>query len=129
MHDKSSDWVVVVEIRLSEVDVSAVNDWVKVTVLVQNEIGLEVNLEVLEYQLDVAVVRQEPEVDILFSIYLPMFDCGEFDTHESLVERSGQLNLNICNVEVNVRPLDISPGYFPLKQVEEEAKLVVVRLW
>jgi hypothetical protein len=74
MHDESSDGVIVVEVGLSEVNISAVNDWIKITMLIQYEVSLEVNFEVLEDQLDVAVVGKEPEVDILLSIDLPMFD-------------------------------------------------------
>jgi hypothetical protein len=67
-------------------DVSVVNNWVKIAVFVQLKISLEINLEVFENELDVAVVWQEPEVDILLGINFPVFDSWEFNTKESFVE-------------------------------------------
>ena len=67
-------------------DVSVVNNWVKIAVLVQLKISLEINLEVFENELDVAVVWQEPEVDILLGINFPVFDSWEFNTKESFVK-------------------------------------------
>jgi hypothetical protein len=67
-------------------DVSVVHNWVKITVFVQLKISLEINLEVFENELDVAVVWQEPEVDILLGINFPVFDSWEFNTKESFVE-------------------------------------------
>jgi hypothetical protein len=67
-------------------DVSVVHNWVKIAVFVQLKISLEINLEVFENELDVAVVWQEPEVDILLGINFPVFDSWEFNTKESFVE-------------------------------------------
>jgi hypothetical protein len=55
-------------------------------VFVKLEVGLEINLEVLENQLDVTVVRQEPEVDVLLCIDFPMFNSWELDAKESFIE-------------------------------------------
>jgi len=86
MHDESGDRVVVIKVRLTEMNVSIVNNWVKITVFVQLEVGLEINLEVLENQLDVTVVRQEPEVDVLLCIDFPMFNSWELDAKECFIE-------------------------------------------
>jgi len=86
MHHEGSDGVIVVEIRFSEVNISAVDDWVKVTMLIQLEISLEIEFEILEDQLDVAVVGEEPEVNILGGIDLPVLNGWEFDGHEGLVK-------------------------------------------
>jgi len=98
MHHESSDWVVVVKVGLAEVNVSVVNNWVEVAMLIENKVGLKINLEVFENQLDVAVVGQEPEVDVLLRINFPVLHGREFDTEQGLVERSRQLNLNVGNI-------------------------------
>jgi hypothetical protein len=98
MHNISSDWVVVVKVGLAEVNVSVVNNWVEVAMLIENKVGLKINLEVFENQLDVAVVGQEPEVDVLLRINFPVLHGREFDTEQGLVERSRQLNLNVGNI-------------------------------
>ena len=56
---------------------------------VQNKISLEIKLEVFENELNIAKVGKEPEVNILLSVDLPMFDCWEFHAQEGLVEVSG----------------------------------------
>lgn len=67
-------------------NVSTVNYWIKIAMLVQLKISLEIKFEVLENQLDLTIVWKEPEVDILLGINFPMLDCWEFDGHEGLVE-------------------------------------------
>lgn len=129
VHHKSGDRVVVIEVGLTKVNVSAVNNWVKVTMLVQDKVGLEVKLEVLENQLDVAIVREEPEVDILLGIDLPVLDRWEFDTDQSLVEGAGQLYLDVSNIKIGVGVFNILPVNFPLEQVEEKTELIVVMFW
>ena len=129
VHHKSGDRVIVIEVGLTKVNVSAVNYWVKVTMLVQDKVGLEVKLEVLEDQLDVAIVREEPEVNILLGIDLPVFDCWEFDTDESLVEGAGQLYLDVSNIEIGVGVFNVLPVNLPLEQVEEKTELIVVMFW
>ena len=69
-------------------NVSTVNYWVKVSMFVQDKVSLEIKLEILENQLNIAVVWEEPEVDILVCVYLPMLDCWEFDIDQRLIERS-----------------------------------------
>lgn len=89
MHDEGRDRIVMIEVWLTEVNVCAVDDWVEVTVLIQDKVSLEINLEVLENQLDVAVVGQEPEVNILLGIDLPVFNSWEFHIDKGFVEGSG----------------------------------------
>jgi hypothetical protein len=86
MHDESGDRIIVVKVRLTEMDVSVVNNWVKVTMFVQLEVSLEVNFEIFENQLDVTVIRQEPEVHILLGINFPVLDSWELDTQECLIK-------------------------------------------
>lgn len=49
MHEEGNDRVVMVEVGLSEMDVSVVYDWIKVSILIELQVGLKINLEVLEY--------------------------------------------------------------------------------
>lgn len=57
MHDKSGDRIIMVKIGLTEMDVSIVNNWIKVAMFIQLKVCLEVNFEIFENQLDVTVVR------------------------------------------------------------------------
>ena len=90
MHDEGNDWVVVVQVGLTKVNVCTVDNGVKVTMLIQNEVSLKVKLEVFEYEFHCALVWQEPEVYILVCINLPMLDCWELDVHEGFVKRTRQ---------------------------------------
>lgn len=69
---------------------------------VQNEVSLEINLEVLEYELNLAEVGEEPEVDILLGVDLPVLDRGELHAHERLVKVPGQIDFNVSNIKVNI---------------------------
>jgi len=57
MHDKSGDRIIMIKIGLTEMDVSIVNNWIKVAMFIQLKVCLEVNFEIFENQLDVTVVR------------------------------------------------------------------------
>lgn len=55
MHDKSNNFVIMVEIGLSKLDIAIVNNWIKITILIKNQICLEINIKVLEDKLDLAL--------------------------------------------------------------------------
>lgn len=48
MHDKGSDRIIMIKIGLSEVNICAIDNWVKVTVLIQDKVSFKVDLEILE---------------------------------------------------------------------------------
>lgn len=87
VHEESNDWVVMVKVGFTEVDVSVIHNWVKISVLIQLQVSLEIKLEIFEDKLNIAEIREEPEVDLLFAIYFPMFDCWEFYTDQGFIKR------------------------------------------
>lgn len=126
MHDEGGNRVLVVQVRLSEVDVHFLNNWVQVALLVQLKGGAHVDAEVLEYQLYRTVIRNEPEVDVLLSADLPVLEGGELEFQEALVVVAHQVHLDVGDVEVCVRVGDVFPVNLPLQNIKEEAKFVVV---
>jgi len=76
-----------VKVGFTEVDVSVIHNWVKISVLIQLQVSLEIKLEIFEDKLNIAEIRKEPEVDLLFAIYFPMFDSWEFYTDEGFIKR------------------------------------------
>lgn len=75
-----------VKIRLTKMDVSVVNNWIKVAMFIQLKVCLEVNFKIFENQLDVTVIWQKPKVHILLGVNFPMLDGWEFDTQKSLIK-------------------------------------------
>jgi hypothetical protein len=55
MHDKSHNLVIMVQIGLSELDIAIINDWIKITILVENQISLEINVKILEDKLNLTL--------------------------------------------------------------------------
>jgi len=126
MHHKSCDWIIMVQIRFSKVNVSLVNNWVKIPIFIKLEIRVKINSKVIKDQFNITDVWQEPKVDILLGIDLPALDSWELDAEHRSVQVRGEVDLNICYVEVSGRVLNISPSHSPLEKVVEHAKFVVV---
>lgn len=88
MHYECNNGIVMIEVWLTEVDISCVNDWIEITIFIQNKVSLKIEFEVLKNQLYIANVRNKPEVNILHGINLPMFDSWELNIDQWLVHLS-----------------------------------------
>ena len=129
VHHKAKDWVLVIEGRVAEADVAVVHHWIQIAVLVKFQVRLEVELKVLEDELDLGEVGQEPVVDLLLSIDLPVLDGWELDSNEVLVGSLDEVNFSVGHIQIDTRVGDVGPVELPLQQVKEEAELVGVLLW
>lgn len=109
MHHKSHHFVVVVEVGGSEFDIHVVHYGIYVTIFIQDQVSLEVHVEVLENELDSALAWKDHRVDLLHGIDFPFFDSREIKFNERKVIATGELQLDIFDVKVNIGVFDISP--------------------
>ena len=57
MHEDFQNVVFMIEVTLTEVDATFVDDWVKVSFFIKNQFHFKVNVKVFEYELHLAVRR------------------------------------------------------------------------
>jgi hypothetical protein len=91
MHHESHDLVVVVEVGRSEFDIDIHNHWINITIFIQHQISLEVDIEVLENELNSALAWQNQRIDLLHRIDFPFFDGREIEFNQRDVESAGEL--------------------------------------
>ena len=129
MHDKSNNFVIMVEIGLSKLDIAIVNNWIKITILIKNQICLEINIKVLEDKLDLALAWEDPRVNLLCGIDLPIFNCWEVNFDEGQIVATGKIKLNILDIKVNLFVGNIRPINFPGEDIQKHAEFIMVLGW
>lgn len=82
MHDESHNLIIVVEIGGAKFDITIVDHWVYVSICVQYQVSLEINIKVLEDKLNLAVAWENEGIHLLHGIDLPTFDCREIKFDE-----------------------------------------------
>jgi hypothetical protein len=126
MHSEGHHLVVVVQIRLSKFDVTIVDYWVKVSICVQLEICLEIDIKIFENQLNSALAWQDVRVDRLHGINLPFLDGGEVNLDQGLVVASGQVELDVLDIEKGLLVSDIGPINLPREHLKQHTEFIMV---
>ena len=129
VHYESDKLVIVVEVRVAELDVAVLHDWVQISVLVKHKVGYKVKGEVLEDELDVTLTWQDPGVDFLVGLDLPALEGGELELNERPIVVPDELKLDVVDVQFSSGVGDVLPLDVPAEQVKEHINLVLVLLW
>lgn len=79
MHSKGSNPIIMIQIRVSKIQVALINHGVKISTFIQSQISLEIYREILKNKPDRTVIWQKPKVHMLISTDFPMFYCREVD--------------------------------------------------
>lgn len=77
MHEEPDKLVLVVEEWLSKVDIDIVDYWVEVTILIKDEIGVEIDIKIFELEGNIALVWENPWINWLMSLDVPAFNGRE----------------------------------------------------
>ena len=82
MHDESHNFIVVIKIRGSKLNVAVVYYRINITIFIKFEVSLEINIKVLENEFNFTFTWEDVGIDLLHGIDFPTFDSREVKFNE-----------------------------------------------
>lgn len=116
-----------VEIRITEFDLYIVDVWNEEASFVQGEVCLEVDIEIFEVKLDLAVTFKNWVDDSLHCTNFPTFDGREVNFDELLSKLLLKVNFDVLNIKSWLSVVNIFPKGLPFKSLDSKEVISVIQ--
>lgn len=129
MHEEGHKHIIVVEVRLPDVEAAVVELRRDVSLVSKMQVSLKVNIKILELKLNRAVGWVKKRVDGLLGHDVPFLDRWEVHLQVVLSVALQKVDVGVLDIELNIIVIDVGDIHMDGECIEKHANLVAEMVW